>query len=290
VQSRHSRYEHFAIIAWNLIVIAIVLAAVALAPAWPSVVGAATALLLNRIGPSEWRCEIGLRRPPRFVATLLGGVAGGIALFFFTRLFLQHLCEIVTHSERDLSAFDFARGHLRTVIPLITQIALTAGFCEEVVYRGTIIPRLEAIFARKKERPDRLPRWKTGVPPLTADEHLADRSFPAASVCEAARTAACRDSQRRLSSSKRAIEVLVLFVSAAIFAAAHSYQGPAGVMMTGLIGLLLGFVYIVSGRILWPVVLIHLTYDFLSLTAISLNLDRVLQGWSLALFSWLARL
>lgn len=60
--------------------------------------------------------------------------------------------------------------------------------------------------------------------------------------------------------------------------------------MTGLIGLLLGFVYIVSGRILWPVVLIHLTYDFLSLTAISLNLDRVLQGWSLALFSWLARL
>jgi len=43
---------------------------------------------------------------------------------------------------------------------------------------------------------------------------------------------------------------------------------------------------IACGRILCPVVLMHLAYDAMALAAISSNLDRVLQAWSLPLFSW----
>jgi hypothetical protein len=226
--------QRSAIIGWNVFVVAVVLLVATFAPVWQTVIGAGTALLLNRVGPAAWRCQIGLRKPTRLLPTLLGGILGGVILFFFTKLFLQHLCEIITHSQRDLSSFDFARGHLREEIPLIARIAVAAGVCEEIIYRGTVISRLQAILPKN-----------------------------------------------------RTTQGLILLFSAAIFGAAHAYQAPAGILVTGLIGLLLGVVYVVSGRILWIAILIHTTYDLLSLGAISSNLDRVLQAWSLTLFSWL---
>ncbi len=213
---------------------ALVLAVTSFAPAWQSALGAATALILGRIGPPTWRCEIGLRKPRRLFATLAGGILGGVVLFFLVKLFLQHLCEIITHSQRDLSDFDFTRGHLREHLPLIMQVAITAGVCEEIIYRGTVISRLQAIF----------PKGRT-------------------------------------------TKILILLFSAAVFGAAHAYQAPAGILVTGLIGLLLGLIYVGAGRFLWPAILVHATYDVLSLTAISSNLDRVLNEWSLALFSWM---
>jgi membrane protease YdiL (CAAX protease family) len=219
-------------LAWNIFVVVVVLVGTAFAPAWQTVIGAATALILNRIGPSAWRCQIGLRKPKRVLFILVGGLFGGVVLFFFTKLFLQHLCEIVTHSQRDLSSFDFARGHLRKEVLLIVQIAVTAGVCEEIIYRGTVISRLQAILPKNKTT--------TG---------------------------------------------LILLFSAAIFGTAHAYQAPAGILVTALIGLLLGSAYIVYDRLLWPAILIHTTYDLLSLGAISSNLDHVLQEWSLALFN-----
>jgi membrane protease YdiL (CAAX protease family) len=222
------------IIVWNLFVVALVLAVTSFAPAWQSVLGAATALILGQIGPPPWRCEIGLRKPRRLFVILAGGILGGVVLFFLVKLFLQHLCEIITHSQRDLSSFDFTRGHLREHFPLILQVAVTAGVCEEIIYRGTIISRLQAIFPKG-----------------------------------------------------RMAKILILLFSAAVFGAAHAYQTPAGILVTGLIGLLLGVIYVGAGRLLWPAILVHATYDVLSLTAISSNLDRVLNEWSVTLFSWM---
>jgi uncharacterized protein len=219
-------------VVWHLFVIAAVLAVATFAPVWQTVLGAATALIVDRLGP--WRCEIGLRKPKHMFSTILGGVLAGIALFLLTKLFLQHLCEIITHSQRNLTSFDFTRGHLLQELPLILQVAVTAGVCEEIIYRGTVISRLEAIF----------PKGRT-------------------------------------------ITGLILLFSAAIFGAAHAYQAPAGMLVTGLIGLFLGLTYVLSARLLWTVIIIHATYDVLSLSAISSNLDRVLQDWSFALFSWI---
>jgi membrane protease YdiL (CAAX protease family) len=221
-------------IGWHALVLATVLVVATFAPVWQSELAAVIAIILSRAGPPSWRCPLGLGKPAHPLVTLLSGILGGVALFFFIKLFLQHLCEIITQSQRDLSAFDFARGHLRAEIPLIARIALMAGFCEEVVFRGTIIPRLEAIFLKNK-----------------------------------------------------ATELLILLTSAAFFGAAHTYQARAGVLLTGLMGFVLGYIYLVCRRRLWPVILIHATYDLLSLGAISSNLDLVLQAWSRTLFSWL---
>jgi uncharacterized protein len=236
MDARYRLHRPSLVTAWHLVVVTIVLAATAFVPVWQSVVGAAIALLLSRVGPADWHCKLGLRRPRLLLTTVVGGIPGGIVLFFFVKLFLQHFCELVTHSQRDLSSFDFARGHLRETIPLIAQVAVTAGVCEEIIFRGTIIPRLEAILPKN-----------------------------------------------------RMTEALILLLSAAIFGAAHAYQAPAGILVTGLIGLLLAFVYVACRRLLWPVILIHVTYDLLGLVAISSNLDRVLQAWSLAFFTWITK-
>ena len=44
-------------------------------------------------------------------------------------------------------------------------------------------------------------------------------------------------------------------VGAAIFGFAHLYQGAAGVIGTGMIGFLLGAIYLLSGTLLLPIVL-----------------------------------
>ena len=47
----------------------------------------------------------------------------------------------------------------------------------------------------------------------------------------------------------------VVIVGAAIFGFAHLYQGAAGVIGTGMIGFLLGAIYLLSGTLLLPIVL-----------------------------------
>ena len=60
--------------------------------------------------------------------------------------------------------------------------------------------------------------------------------------------------------------ILLVIFSAAIFGAAHLYQGPSGMLATGLIGLLLGFLYLATGRRLVACMLAHATVDILGIT------------------------
>src|ERR1043165_6730070 len=133
---------------WHLVVIVVVLAVAVFTPAWGTVAGAVVALVINQVGPPEWRCPLGLRKPTHIGKTVLGGIVGGVALFIVTKLFLQHLCEIIMQAKRDLSAFDFARGHLVEQIPFLVAIVVSAGFGEELIYRGTVITRSQAILPK----------------------------------------------------------------------------------------------------------------------------------------------
>jgi membrane protease YdiL (CAAX protease family) len=221
-------------IVWHLAVIALVLAVPVVTPGWGSISAAAVGLALNHVGPAQWRCGIGLGKPADVGRTVLAGVIGGVTLFVFTKLLLQHLCEIIIQSKRDLSAFDFMRGHLMEQVPFVMATVGTAGFCEEVVYRAIVIGRLRAI----------LPKGSAST-------------------------------------------MFVVTLSAAIFGMAHAYQGPAGMLLTALIGLVLGCVYMGVRRNLWWTVLIHATYDVLGLISIGTNFDRTLEKWSLSLFKGL---
>lgn len=52
---------------------------------------------------------------------------------------------------------------------------------------------------------------------------------------------------------------------AIIFGLVHAYQSPAGMFKVGLIGLVFGFSYLVTGRNLWPVILAHGLIDSLDM-------------------------
>ncbi len=50
-------------------------------------------------------------------------------------------------------------------------------------------------------------------------------------------------------------------VQGALFGAAHAYQNPLGVAITGTLGVLMGLLVLASGRNLWPVIIGHGLFD-----------------------------
>lgn len=57
--------------------------------------------------------------------------------------------------------------------------------------------------------------------------------------------------------SSRAAWIAGILVSSILFGLAHYYKGPAGMMDSGISGLLLGTLYVISGRNLWVCILTH---------------------------------
>jgi membrane protease YdiL (CAAX protease family) len=71
----------------------------------------------------------------------------------------------------------------------------------------------------------------------------------------------------------RAAWIAGLLVSALLFGFGHVYKGPAGILDSGIAGLLLGGIYLASGRCLWTCVLAHGLSDTMAvaLTYFGLN-------------------
>ena len=62
-----------------------------------------------------------------------------------------------------------------------------------------------------------------------------------------------------------------LLFSSVLFGLAHWYQGPAGVLSTGLVGFLLGYLFIRNGFNLWLPIFVHGFIDTVGLTLIYLD-------------------
>jgi membrane protease YdiL (CAAX protease family) len=62
----------------------------------------------------------------------------------------------------------------------------------------------------------------------------------------------------------------LLFITI-LFGFGHSYQGWAGMLDTGIHGFLLGILYLVSGRNLWPCIIAHGATDTIGLTLVFLG-------------------
>ena len=89
---------------------------------------------------------LGLGRPRSIAQTIAFGIAAGFAMLFFSKLLLTPVAEAITGIPRDLSAFEFVRGNLAPYLELMPRIWLGAAICEEIVFRGFLIGRLEAAF------------------------------------------------------------------------------------------------------------------------------------------------
>ena len=72
----------------------------------------------------------------------------------------------------------------------------------------------------------------------------------------------------------RVADVLAVLGSAVLFGFGHYYKGPAGVLDSGVAGVILGAAYLISGRNLWTCVLAHGFIDTVGLIAAYLGLDN----------------
>jgi uncharacterized protein len=68
----------------------------------------------------------------------------------------------------------------------------------------------------------------------------------------------------------------VVFASA-VFGLAHGYQGRSGVVSTGIIAVLLGWVFVASGFDLWLVILTHGFIDTVGIAAIATGADEAVR-------------
>lgn len=66
---------------------------------------------------------------------------------------------------------------------------------------------------------------------------------------------------------------LAILVTSVVFGLAHWYQGPSGAISTGLVSVILGAMFVASGRNLWPVILTHGFVNTVGLAMIYANLD-----------------
>src|SRR5947208_4486449 len=55
--------------------------------------------------------------------------------------------------------------------------------------------------------------------------------------------------------------IVACIIQGALFGAAHAYQNPLGIAITGTLGVLMGLLVLASGRNLWPVIIGHGLFD-----------------------------
>ena len=59
----------------------------------------------------------------------------------------------------------------------------------------------------------------------------------------------------------RSAWIVACVLQGALFGAAHAYQNPLGIAITGTLGVLMGLLVLASGRNLWPVIIGHGLFD-----------------------------
>ncbi len=72
----------------------------------------------------------------------------------------------------------------------------------------------------------------------------------------------------RLLGGKTIGYILGVIVSSIVFGLSHFYQGPTGMIMTGLMGLFFGILYLFNGRNIWLNILVHGFVDTIGFTLI----------------------
>ncbi len=68
--------------------------------------------------------------------------------------------------------------------------------------------------------------------------------------------------------------IVALVVSSLLFSLIHIYQGPGGVIMTGIVGFLLGLLYLWADRNLWIPILVHGLTNTIGLTMLYLGMGK----------------
>lgn len=137
-------------VSWQLGVIALVLAAVWNGAGWGSMWGAGAALVVGYFEPRRWHVPLGLLRKTGWRRVALFGLVAGVVLLLFVKVLLTPAIEHFTGVRRDLHMFDHLRGNLHALLTLLPVVWVSAGFCEEIVFRGIVLGRLRMALGGTK--------------------------------------------------------------------------------------------------------------------------------------------
>jgi uncharacterized protein len=134
------------------------------------------------------------------------------------------------HSEPPVHATLALLPRTRRERHLFTVVGLTAGICEEWLYRGFFLAVVAAL---------------SGAPPTWALVLVAAVAFGLAVLAALAGGLPM---------------IALVLVAGAAFGLAHAYQGPVGMLTTGVLGGVLAALYLQTGSLLLPV-LLHAAID-----------------------------
>jgi membrane protease YdiL (CAAX protease family) len=175
----------------------------------------------------RWRGEgwasIGFRRPASWPRTIL--TATGIALAWqLLAVGGILLAKNAAGAEGpDISRFEAIGGNPLVLAQWLTVAWTTAGFGEEIIWRGFVMTRVA---------------WLLG--------------------------------------EDRRAWIASLILTSSVFGLLHLYQGMSGVVTTGVTGMLLGALFLLSGRNLWLPILTHGLLNTASFLAIYFGLIQYL--------------
>lgn len=178
--------------------------------------------LLVRSGRGGWS-SLGIRRPESWPRTLAIAIGTAVVLEAAALFTLFSLLPRVGVEPPDLSRFRIIQDNLPVLLVYLMVSWTTAGFAEEVIWRGFSLGRLAALYGNTRFG------W-----------------------------------------------VLGLVLTSVLFGLGHAYQGPTGMVLTGVTGFVLGSVYLAVGRNLWTPIIAHGTIDTISFLLLYSFADRLM--------------
>jgi len=135
----------------------------------------------------------------------IGMIIGFLVGVAFLVLVLMRIPIFKIRQEKSIETIDYLLPTNKLERKWSVLVAITAGICEEIIYRGFVIHYLASL-------------------PVELEQ------------------------------------IYILIISATIFGFAHAYQGWKGVILTGLAGYVFGNAYLMTGSLLFPIIL-HIIID-----------------------------
>jgi membrane protease YdiL (CAAX protease family) len=101
-----------------------------------------------KIRGSTWS-DFGLARPKSWGRTILMGIGVTVGIIVSFPLLISLIQPVFPNPQQELSRFDFLRGDLPNLILNVLAMWFTAGFLEELLWRGYLMNRLVDLQGNK---------------------------------------------------------------------------------------------------------------------------------------------
>lgn len=133
-------------------------------------------------------------------------------------------------------------------VPLLAVGGFVAIVVLNEIIRGVVLPALGALppqVVRAGDLPGYLFALLTAWSSAAFGEELLLRGFVLDRIAKA------------IGSSGTPTLLVAIVAQAALFGTLHFYQGLGGMLVTGMVGLVMGFLWLMGGRNLWACILLH---------------------------------